>query len=321
MSFTTTKIVDQFGNYYIDEGQNIKRVLQMVRQKTVTTTHARPVFTDNTVYRFATTKFGSVVQQFQKKFTAKGEVEFRPNEIPLRQMKVDESFYPDDIEGSWLGFLAGKEIAERKDWPIVRYMTEEYILGQVPHDMEMKVYGKGKFVEPTDGQPGSPEQSLDGMITLCDAGILNTEQPMNKVLLTGTISVTNAVDQLEAFVDNVDRLVRDNFKIKLFADPKLVDDYKKNYRKLFSGDPRYTDEKAGTIDFNTNIELVALPSLSETGALVATPEDNFVHIRRTKKNNPPVIESAKREVNIMLDWWESLGFGYNEMVWYYKPTV
>lgn len=320
MAFNISQIVDQYGKYYIDAGQNQDRVLKLLKQKTVTTEHAVPKQTKDTVYRLANAKFATRVQAFQKTFTEKGGAEFIPQEIHLRQLKVDETFYPDDITESWLGFLSGLDVADRKDWPIVRYMVEHDILPQIPHDMEMLVYGKGKYKAPTAGTASAAEDAMDGLIALCDAGILNANSPMNSIVLDGVIDATNAVAKLESVKKSIPRLYRDNIKMKVFVDPEIFDNYQENYRDRFSRDPRYSDALAGTIDFATNLELVPLPSLSETGAIIVTPAENFLHIRRGNQQ-APTVQSLKREVFIMTDWWEAIGFGFNELVWYYKPTA
>ena len=89
MSITKTAIVTQFGSYYTPEGQNAKRLMTQLRQKSKTTSYAKPIVYDGEVYRFANTRLGEIVQQFQKNFTAKGTLEFLPNEIRLRNLKID----------------------------------------------------------------------------------------------------------------------------------------------------------------------------------------------------------------------------------------
>jgi hypothetical protein len=34
----------------------------------------------------------------------------------------------------------------------------------------------------------------------------------------------------------------------------------------------------------------------------------------------PKVEESKREVSLMLDWYEGIGFGYNELVYAFKPA-
>lgn len=322
MTITAEKIISQFGAYYINEGQNESRLLKLIKQKTVTPTHARSIITENTLYRFANTHFGEVIQAFQKEFTPKGSAEFKPNEVQLRNIKFDLAIWPDEIVESWLGFLSDLDTDDRANWPIVRYIMEEYAKPQVDHDLETKVYGKGEYEAPMQGHAGAAINACDGIITLVNKGLVNVQSPMNPVILSDEVSPATAFDLFEEFVDNIDGLYLDNLNIKLFVDPKLEKWYWRDKRNTHGTDSNYNDQKAKVIDFMSNVEIVALPSLSGTGAIIATPEGNFVHIRRKNGyNRPSVGKKDLRQVQIGLDWWEALGFGYNELVWAYLPEV
>ena len=63
-----------------------------------------------------------------------------------------------------------------------------------------------------------------------------------------------------------------------------------------------------------------MPSLAGTGVIFATPKSNYIHITPKKKMNPIKVESAKREVSVLADWREGLGFLFNELVYAYKPV-
>lgn len=320
MDITADKIIDQFGNYYINEGQNEKRLLTLLKQKTVTPSHAKPILTDGTVYRFANTHFGEIIQSFQKQFTPKGSAEFVPNEIRLRNIKFDLEIWPDDIVDSWLGFLSDINTDDRAQWPLVRYIMEVYVKPQIDHDLETKVYGKGEYQTPTVGTAGAAINACDGIMTLVSEGLVNPDATMNEVVLTAPISAATAFDGIEEFVDAIDPLYRDNMKVKLFMDPQVEVAYWRDKRNTHGTDTNYSDGKAKVVDFMPNVEIVGLPSLAGTGAIIGTPEGNFVHLkRRNGYNAPSVGKKDLRCVQIGLDWWEALGFGYNELVWAYLP--
>jgi hypothetical protein len=46
------------------------------------------------------------VQPFQKAFTPIGTFKFKPNEFSLYKLKIDLQEYPDDLEATYLAFLA-----------------------------------------------------------------------------------------------------------------------------------------------------------------------------------------------------------------------
>ncbi|MCA1759788.1 MAG: hypothetical protein LC658_08460, partial [Bacteroidales bacterium] len=69
MAITTTAIVQEYGAYYIDAGQNKKRILNMLSQGSEIVKYATPIKTDDTIFRLANATFHSLVQPFQKTFT------------------------------------------------------------------------------------------------------------------------------------------------------------------------------------------------------------------------------------------------------------
>lgn len=316
MAITKTALVTEFGAHYIPEGQNEKRLLSALRQKTTTTSYAKPIIYDGDTYRFSNVVLGEIVQQFQKKFTPKGDIEFKPNSITLRNIKVDLSLYPDDVKASWLGFLESVNEQDRAKWPIVRYMIENEVIPQLKHDLEMKGYFKGSYVAPTVGTAGTTAQSIDGVQKLLDAGIANNS--MKTVALSAKPTPANAFDLIEEFVDNFDSLL-DGVKMRVYMDPKILRWYHRDKRNTHGADVNYDPNKP-VVDF-TNVELVGLPSMAGATYIWATPVDNFLYIRRVNGMKKPKVEESKREVFLMADWWEGLGFGHNELVYVHKWVV
>lgn len=305
-----TALVEQFGAHYIPEGQNEQRLLSQLRQRTVTTMYAKPIVYDGELYRFSNVVLGEIVQQFQKKFTPKGEVEFKPNEIRLRNLKVDLELHPDDVKGSWAGFLIDVNSNERQNWPLVRYVLEKEVIPQLHNDMELKGYFKGDFVAPTNGTAGNAAQAIDGVKKLLDAGVADSS--MQSVALSAAVTKSNAFDMVEEFVDNFDPLL-EGTKMRFYCDPKILRWYHQDKRNTHGVDVNYDPNKP-TVDFS-NCELVGLPSMAGEKYFWATPEDNFLYLRRANGMNKPVIQPFDRSVKVMTDWWEGLGFGHNELVY------
>jgi hypothetical protein len=81
MAITTTDIVTEYGAYYVDAGQNKKRILNLLSQGREITTFATPLRTDDTIFRLANATFRTLVQPFQKAFTQKGGVDIVPREF------------------------------------------------------------------------------------------------------------------------------------------------------------------------------------------------------------------------------------------------
>lgn len=310
MSIVKTDLVTQFGAYYINEGQNESRLLSALRTPAITASYAKPIITDGEIYRFSNVVLGEIVQGFQKAFTAKGDVEFKPNEIRLRNPKIDLALYPDEVKGSWLGFLQNLNEQERAKWPIVRYLLEKEVAPQLKEDLEMKCYFNGSYVAPTPGTPGTAAGALDGVKKLLDAGISGTT--MQEVTLSAAVSESNAFDLVEEFVDNFDDKLS-SVKMRVYMDPKILRWYLRDKRNTHGSDVNYDPNKP-VVDF-TNVELVGLPSMAGAKYLWSTPVDNFLYIRRENGMKKPRVEESKREVFLMLDWWEGLGFGHDELVY------
>lgn len=309
MSIVKTNLVTDFGAHYIPEGQNESRLLSAIRTPSKTASYAKPIIYDGDLYRFSNTSLGEIVQGFQKGFTAKGDVTFEPNEIALRNLKIDLSLYPDDVKGSWLGFLQSLDTQERANWPIVRYVLEKEVVPQLHEDMELKAYFKGSYVAPTAGTATTAAASMNGVKTLITAGLAGN---MNTVTLTDAVTAANAFERIEEFVDAIDDVLNET-KMRIYMDPKILRWYHRDKRNTHGADVNYNPEKP-TVDF-TNVELVGLPSMAGENMIWATPVDNFLYLRRENGMKKPKVEESKREVSLMLDWWEGLGFGYDELVY------
>ncbi|RLD56269.1 MAG: hypothetical protein DRJ01_15465, partial [Bacteroidetes bacterium] len=134
MAITTTDIVTEYGAYYIDEGQNKKRILTMLSQGREIVNFATPIITDATIFRLANATFRTLVQPFQKTFTQKGGVDIVPNEIRQYRFKIDDEFMPDELYATWLGFLTSSNV-NRKEWPFVKWLIEVYYKNQIDQDI------------------------------------------------------------------------------------------------------------------------------------------------------------------------------------------
>lgn len=320
MSIVTTDLVTQFGAYYLNEGQNMDRLKSALRTPAVTPSYAIPIVHDGDIYRTANTKLGKIVQQFQKSFTAKGDITFEPNEIRLRNCKVDLSLYPDDVKGKWIGFLQNLTDQERANWPIVRYLLEMEVIPQIPHDMESEAYWKGVYTVPTVGTAGTPEDTIDGIRRLLNNGL--AASTINAISLSAAPTTANIFDMVEEFVEETVTARKElaGVPMRVYMSPSWLRAYFRDKRNTHGSDVNYSTTGINTIDFMPNVELVGLPSMEGADYIWATPVDNFVWLRKVNGMSTPRVEESKREVFLMLDWWEGLGFLYNELVYAYKPS-
>ena len=317
MSITTTSIVQEYGAFYIDAGQNKKRILNMLSQGREITDFATPIKTDDTIFRLANATFRTLVQPFQKTFTQKGGVEIVPNEIRQYRFKIDDEFMPDELYATWLGFLTQKSV-DRKDWPFVKWLIEVYYARQIDQDMELNEYYKGIYAAPVAGTAGADGTGMNGLKKQIQAGV--DALKINSVNL-GALDKTTIFDQVESFTDSIAEVYQ-GIKMNVFMSRYWYKKYMQDKRA--QGFYQRTSDKDidGKIDF-TPLDVKPLACMVGTSDIFCTPVENFIHISpATLTKNQFKLEEAKRAVAVMADWSEGLGFGINEAVWTnIRPTV
>lgn len=316
MGIQVSDLVSAYGANYINQGQNRSRLLKKMAQRPVTASHGQSRIIEDTVYRLGNASLSRIVQPFQKAFTPLGDLAIAPKEIPLYNVKADVKVEPDDIVASWVGFLADTGNS-RKDWPLIRYMMEVHFAEKIGEDLEIYEYFAGEYAAPTPGSAGAAGTALNGLKKLLDDGIAATS--MNQVLLSATPSAANAFDLVEEFVDAIPEPFR-TVPMKLYMSTQNKVNYFRDKRNTHGADNNYTDQRAMTVDGYPNIELVGLPSMAGSNYMFATPLSNYYHIRRQRGFSTPDVQPFDREVKILTDWWEGLGFGIDGLVWVYDGT-
>jgi hypothetical protein len=310
MAITKTAIVQEYGAYYIDGGQNLKHLLSLLIQGREVTQYATPVKTDNDLFRLGNTAFDSLVQPFQKTFTQKGGIEITPNEIRVFPIKIDDEMYPDDVKASWLGFLAGGTLT-RQDWPLIKYLLEYYYKKKIDSDMELNEYYKGVFKAPTAGVAGPNGTAMDGLQKLLQAGVDN--DTINSVDI-GVLNVATIFDQVELFTDKISEVYQ-GIEMNVFMSRPWYKKYLQDKRSQGFYQKTSDKEIDGGIDF-TPLSVKPLACMVNTNDIWCTPKANLLHITPESMNKYNYrVEEAKRSVAIMADWKEGLGFGLNGAVW------
>ena len=225
MAITTTDIVREYGAYYIDAGQNKKRILNMLSQGSEIVKYATPIKTDDTIFRLANATFHSLVQPFQKTFTQKGGVDIVPNEIRQYRFKLDDEFMPDEFYATWLGFLTAQQV-DRKEWPFVKWLIEVYYKTQIDQDMELNEYYKGVYATPQAGVAGEDGTGMNGVQHLLRAGV--EQGTMNSVDI-GILNASTIFDQVEAFTDEISEVYQ-GVKMNVFMSRHCLKKYLQDKR-------------------------------------------------------------------------------------------
>jgi len=310
MSITTSQIIEEYGAFYIDAGQNKKRILQMLSQPREITAFATPIKTDDTIFRLANAAFRSLVQPFQKAFTQKGGVDIIPNEIRQYRFKIDDEFMPDELVSTWLGFLTQKSVS-RTDWPFVKWLIENYYASQIDKDMELNEYYKGVYAAPQAGVAGLLGTGMNGLQLQLQAGV--DAETINSIPL-GALDVSTIFDQVESFTDDIAEVYQ-GIKMNVFMSHHWYKKYLQDKRaQLFYQKTSDQQIDAG-IDF-TPLSVKPLASMVGTDDIFCTPVENFLYVTpATLTKNLFKLEESKRAVAVMADWSEGLGFGVNQAVW------
>lgn len=315
---TIEKIVEEYGKYYIQNAkENRSRLVRSLMQPAVTLEkNAMHVPTEDTVYRSGNYLTESVIQPFSTDFTPKGGVEFIPNTIIQRQVKTDIKIIPNEIEESWLAFLAANNCSI-KDWPVVRFIMEEYVKRQIEEDRENKIVYKGVY-NPASAEK-VPEVCLDGIHKILTDGAA-ADYPINVVNKIGELDEATIFDQVEAF----DAAIPSRYfseKVIIFMAPEYARAYLANKREKGYYNIKSDDEINLAIDFSKHM-IFASPAMAGTKHIWATVPRNLLWL--TKRYQPisnMQMQVEDRYVKLLLDWWEGIGFRCNQMVWASEATI
>lgn len=304
------EIVIAFGAYYRNNGQNLKRILNMPFQTNVFDKYSTLIKTDETVYQMAQAKINSIVQGFQKGWTPTNSAQITPNEIRQYHFKVDEDINPDDVEATWLGFLASTS-QKRSDWPLIKYVVETLIMPAIQRDMELKEYYKGVFVAPTTGTSSPTGNGMNGLSYLLNAGV--NAGTINSVNI-GTLDKDTIFDQVELFSDGINEEFQ-GMDINILMSPKWFKHYMRDKRAQGFFTLKNSGEVDNGVDFTT-FNVASLPGMAGKDEIFATPKTNLLHLTKKSEGKSNVdVQESKRVVSLLTDWWEGAGFGINQAVW------
>ena len=316
---TTSQIVSEYGQYYIKEGQNRNRLFRTLMQMPETLEkHARHIRTTETQYRMANYKSGAVLQPFSTTFNPISSIEFVPNKIDLHKIKVNVRITPDDIEDMWLAFMSGNTTRNKKDWPIVRFLMEEYIAKQIGEDREYNAVYKGV----RDDGGNTPSDCMDGIQKLLNDGVNNASYPINVINGIGALNESSIFDQIEAFDAALPEIYRTQ-PVSIFVSPKWFRAFMKDRRAQTFYELRNENDLDTAIDFTGGRHrLVSLPSMQGTDDLWASTPNNLLWLTIRDLNVASAdIQAIHYDCDVMLDWYEGIGFACNQEVWVAAETV
>ncbi len=303
-------IVAEFGAYYLNNGQNMARLVKQLYDKSVTEQAFTTVVTDETKWQGSESTIGRILQPFQKAWTPTGAVSFEPITIDAFKLKMDFEDYPDELEATWLGFLADGNL-DRKAWPFVRWLVEVHLLPGLQRDYELNEIFSGVYAAPTPGTAGAVSTAMNGIKQIRNAHIAAGRITP---IVTGALATDPEafVDQIEAFVDSIDDRYW-NLDMELNGAPALERRYIRGVERKYGRNLDY--KGAGTTIEGTNMKFVGRPSHRGSDILWATPKSNAVRLVKKSANmNRVRIENVDRKVKLYTDFWTGIGFLIPETV-------
>ncbi len=308
-----SQILTEYGAYYEKSKQNKKRVLSLLMQAAVTEGIMTPIKTDDTVFKLANATIDDILQPFQKGWTPNEAMAFVPNELRQYHFKVDEELYPDDIEASWLGFLASDDL-DRSKWPLVKFIIERFYIPKIKDNYELKEIFKGVAADPTPGTAGATGTTMNGLRKLLIDGIVGGT--MNKVSLEA-LTTGNIFAKVEEFFDAISQIYQ-GIPLDICMSPSWARAYKRDKRAEFG---YQENDLSGKVDF-TSHKVKGLPSMAGSDIIFASPKSNIIALSKKSQNQTRFkIETLKRQVFFMTDFWKGIGFGIDGAVWAYVPEA
>lgn len=303
-TITASQVVTDFGAFYIDAGQNETNIHDTLRESFDDMNDFTVVETEDTVLREVNTAYAEVLQSFQTAFTPKGAITFTPKAIPLYNVKVDESFYPDALKSMWISFLTSNNL-DRTTWPFVRFFIEKYVMGQIMADLSKNLYA-AVYAAPTAGTAGASSASFTGLKKIINDAI--TAATITTIA-TGTPSATAATwaGQVETFNKGIPELYWDK-PMTIQMSRALALRYKEGRRTKYNSNYAQVAEQMAVQDFEQNT-VVGRGSMVGVSKIWATPKMNAIMAFKGGSNKQIVeVEKVDRQVKVYTDFWIGLGF-------------
>jgi len=256
---------------------------------------------------------GHVVQQFTPTWTEMADVQFRGKQMRNYHQKVNFSFTPAEILGSWIEQKYDEGV-EEKDKTISKHVMT-MLKAKIISDVNiLSVKGKYDATKPTVFG-----FSMDGLNEIHTKLLANTVNPCFKIP-TDAIDDTNI---LEVVLD-IEKGIPEDYKAlisELRMSTTNAQNYKLLYEDSYGKNTNYTDKK-GTITRLGERTITAIPGMSNA-VIASTIKGNFVRMIDVVENPGTITDVQKQDYKIKVFGEFTLGYDYavNELVILNDPTA
>ncbi len=309
-AITIAALLSEYGSFYQKGSQNERNLLAKLYKDAEFDQLFTYTPTTDTIIRNVKVTSNPVLQAFQKQFTPLGGIGFLPQPIDLYHIKADDDIYPDELEASYIGFLAGNGL-DRKEWPIIRYWVEEILLKQFTEDIDNNAFS-AVLVNPTPGTAGSPAGSMNGFKKIIQNLVAAGD---TTPIATGALSATATtfVDQIEAFVAAIPAHLRKRLPMTIAVSDVLETRFRNGMRTKYNINYQQTGQLLEHIDY-PNIKIKGFNALAGSNKIFASTKANMV--LAVKRPNAMVdIEKHGRNVMALHDHWRGYGVADPRYFW------
>lgn len=260
---------------------------------------------------------GEIIQAYQSAFTPKSSVAFDAEELKLRKVKLDIEFTADDLEKyfeSWR--VEWNEIGrDEAEWSFPRYLYEVIMMPKIIEEENRNAF-KGVFAAPTPGTAGVSLSSVDGLEKKLQDGVA-----AGKIveIVTGALTISNAVNKIETFADGLPELVR-NLPGRILCSHTYERFYARNYRELFgTGNGVAGNQNTGLLVDFSNKRVEGRHYLAGSEGLIFVPDNrpNLVWGTRSGFPTMPQIRwkhDGIRVVKGTAEWYRFFGYEFPQEV-------
>lgn len=247
---------------YIKENPNVLSPAIYSKEVTIDK-HCQTITKVNGEFPSFASVMSHVVQGFSSEWTEMGEIQFTAKLLKAFKQKVNFSFVPADMVGSWLAnmYEEGKSLEEM---PISKYIFEK-LKEKIVSDVELLSL-RGKRDDNDNVKKFG--NSLNGWATIITAVKTNTEFTAFSIPLEAFTKV-NILDQFKAYEEG---LPTNGDVKKVFCSKKMGMWYKDAYKSEYGSNPTYKD---GDSMRTPLLDLEIVPLNIPDDIIFSTPEWNM----------------------------------------------
>jgi hypothetical protein len=328
---TLSAVKSSFGSFYRDEGQGMKDVDKQFLIKAATDQFFNLKPTKNTEERRIKVNIADpVYQKFQKVLSSSGSFTLLPRSISMQDAKYEVSLADmDDLENSWVGFLADNDGNDRAKWPFIQFIVNQMMLEKGREDFELnEVYAGAYTTITTPGTANAAGLNFVGIKKLLQDF---SNASSSNVVPIGTLETDPQAfyEQINAWVassmeaDARHRMIIQNMCDGLAMAPELCDRYGEGKDKALNTNymrDRSVDQNVLTrvlVPRTSGLYVTGLPSMTgDEGMFMTLSANRAAFIKRPRGEQEfGVFMSSPYNPVLFAKFWKGIGFWHPEYVW------